>query len=213
MGEGSITWTNIRVKLGDLKPWQENPRLSTKAQAQRLIDSWERYGQVQTIAVSPELDVYDGHQRLSALLTIHNADYEVDARQSSRKLTDAERRKLVIYLHGTTVGTWNWDALSGWDAKELIGWGLDEGTYHDWGINMSALSLMLEAENKYADEYKEMLNNAQEDLTPYKTLMVHLEDEKSIGDFSALINQKITMETKFVWFPKKRTVANSNNCL
>src|SRR3990172_6644385 len=110
----SPTWTNIRVRLGDLKPWSENPRMSTKAQAKRLLQSFERFGQVQTVAVSPTLSVYDGHQRLSALLTIHGPDYEIDARQSSRPLTDAERRELVVTLHAGAVGEWDWNSLSGW---------------------------------------------------------------------------------------------------
>ena len=115
-----IEWTNIKVKLGDLKPWAANPRLSTKKQAERLIDSWNEFGQVETIAVGPDNSVYDGHQRLSALLTIYGHDYEVDARQSSRPLTEDERKKLVIYLHSGAVGSWDWEKIANeWDAPDL----------------------------------------------------------------------------------------------
>ena len=72
-----IAWTNIRVKLGQLRPWSENPRMSSKKQAARILESFTDFGQVQTIAVSPSFDVYDGHQRLSALLTLYGADYEI----------------------------------------------------------------------------------------------------------------------------------------
>jgi hypothetical protein len=41
-----ITWTNTRVRLGDLKPWADNPRMSTKAQARRLLQSFDTFGQV-----------------------------------------------------------------------------------------------------------------------------------------------------------------------
>ena len=109
-------WTNIRVKLGDLKPWQDNPRMSSKAQARRLLASFDKFGQVQTVAVDPDGSVLDGHQRLSALLTLHSADYELDARQSNRALTDAERRELVISLHAGAVGGWDWERVAGWDA-------------------------------------------------------------------------------------------------
>ena len=82
------------MKLGSLKPWAANPRLSTKAQAKRLLESFDQFGQVETIAIDSEYNVLDGHQRLSALLTIHGADYEIDARQASRTLTEDERKKL-----------------------------------------------------------------------------------------------------------------------
>lgn len=141
-----IEWTNIRVKLGDMKPWADNPRLSTKKQAQRLLDSWNEFGQVETIAVDPELSVLDGHQRLSALMTIYGADYEVDARQSSRTLSEDERKKLVVYLHSGAVGSWDWDAISNWDAPSLIDWGMDEDSLKDWKKDVKALDLMLESD-------------------------------------------------------------------
>ena len=59
----SISWTPCTVKLSDLRPWADNPRMSTKKQAQRLLDSWTRFGQVQAIAIGPDNEVYDGHQR------------------------------------------------------------------------------------------------------------------------------------------------------
>ena len=118
-------WTNCRVKLGDLKPWSDNPRYSTKIQAERLIKSFDKFGQVQTVAIDPDNVVCDGHQRLSALLTIHGADYELDARRSNRALTDDERRELVVTLHAGAVGAWNWDDLANWDSAQLKGAGMD----------------------------------------------------------------------------------------
>ncbi len=81
-----LTWTNIRVKLGELKPWMNNPRMSTRIQAERLLKSFDRFGQVQTVACGPDFSVYDGHQRLSALLTLYGANYELDARQSNERV-------------------------------------------------------------------------------------------------------------------------------
>jgi len=120
----AITWTPERVKLSALKPWDLNPRQSTKKQAAALLASWEKFGQVQTVAIGPDNEVYDGHQRLSALLTVHGNGYEVDARRADRPLTDQERRELVVTLHAGAVGSWDWDTLSGWNAPDLLEWGL-----------------------------------------------------------------------------------------
>jgi hypothetical protein len=162
-----IVWRNIRVKLGDLKPWADNPRLSTKAQARRLLASFEKFGQVQTVAIGPDYEVYDGHQRLSALLTIHGEDYEIDARQSSRPLTEAERRELVISLHAGAVGSWDWDKVSSWQPAELHEWGMDGELLNSWGKDYSNLKEMIQAEQPVPEfkEYDEDIEKEVEYLT------------------------------------------------
>ncbi len=141
-----ITWTNTTATLGQLKPWALNPRLSTKAQAKRLLKSWEDLGQFQTIAVSPEWDVYDGHQRLSALLTVHGPEHRVDVRQSDRKLTDGEHRELIMMAHVGAVGSWDWEKLKTWDAPELHEWGMDADALKAWQTDAAALATMLESD-------------------------------------------------------------------
>jgi hypothetical protein len=142
----SIKWTNTTVKLSDLKPWEENPRQSTPAEARRILQSMTDFGQVQTIAISPDGEVYDGHQRLSALLTVHGADYQIDARQSSRPLSDFERRGLVMALHATAEGRWDWEKLADWDLPSL----LPDGFAQEWlaGLNYDGamVATMLGAE-------------------------------------------------------------------
>jgi ParB family chromosome partitioning protein len=142
-----ITWTNTRVRLGDLKPWADNPRMSSKAQAKRLLTSFEKFGQVQTVAVDPACNVLDGHQRLSALLTIHGKDYELDARQSNRPLTEKEQQELVISLHAGAVGSWDWQAISSWDSDDLQSWGMDKSLLDNWGQDYSNLKGLTESED------------------------------------------------------------------
>jgi hypothetical protein len=158
-----ITWTNTRVRLGDLKPWADNPRMSTKAQARRLLASFDKFGQVQTVAVDPDCNVLDGHQRLSALLTIHGDKYEIDARQASRQLTEQERRELVVSLHAGAVGSWDWDKVSGWSAPELMEWGMNDETLNAWGKDYSNLKDMLQSEQP-VPEFKEYDEDIEKDV-------------------------------------------------
>jgi len=153
-----ITWTNTVVKLSDLQPWERNPRKSSKKQAAKMLESWKTFGQVQTIAVGPGLEVYDGHQRLSALLTLHGPDYQIDARQASRELSEQEREQLVVTLHTGATGSWDWDALSGWDATSLQEWGFDQDALSQWNTDAASLALMLEvdtADKTPPDDFKE----------------------------------------------------------
>lgn len=123
----TITWTNITVRLGDLKPWPRNPRQISHDQAKRLTESFDQFGQVETIAVGPDLEVYNGHQRLAVLMRRHGADYVVEARQSSRPLSEKEREKLTVYLHKGAAGDWDFDTLANeFELPDLLEWGFSE---------------------------------------------------------------------------------------
>lgn len=120
-----ITWTNERRKLSDLIPWARNPRQIQDAQAERLVDSVETFGQVETLAIDPSNGVLNGHQRLSVLAGQYGMDYEVDVRVASRPLTEKEREKLTVYLHKGAAGEWDWTDLATWDYGDLTAWGFD----------------------------------------------------------------------------------------
>lgn len=78
-----IIWTNARRKLKDLVPWERNPRQIKTDQAKRLVQSFEEFGQVETIAIGPNNEIYNGHQRLKVLMDKHGPEYEVEVRVSS----------------------------------------------------------------------------------------------------------------------------------
>ena len=158
----TLAWINCTVTLGSLKPWADNPRFSTKAQAKRLLESWKTLGQFATIAIGPANEVYDGHQRLSALLTVYGPGYEVDARRASRALTDDEHRRLVITAHVGAVGSWDWDKLAGWDAPQLGEWGMDADALKAWNTDAAALATMLEAEKPPPVDAEPQIDRAEE---------------------------------------------------
>ena len=155
---GQLTWQNVSIALGDLLPWADNPRFLTKAQAQRLLNSWKQLGQFQTVAIGPrdaegKSPVYDGHQRLSALLTLYNAEYQIDARQASRPLDDDERRALTLAANLQT-GAWDWDKLAAWPEAQLTEWGMDSAQKSIWDNDALNLRLMIES-NSLVPEFKE----------------------------------------------------------
>ena len=122
-------WTNEKRKLSDLKPWERNPRQIKDKQAKLLAESFSDFGQVETIAISANGDIYNGHQRLSVLAGKYGMDYEVDVRVSSRDLTEKERERLTVYLHRGATGEWSWDELANWDMSDLLMWGFEESDF------------------------------------------------------------------------------------
>lgn len=122
-----LNWTNEKRKLSELVPWPRNPRQINKAEAERLNESFETFDQVETIAIGPKNQIYNGHQRLNVWLDKYGPDLEVDVRVASRSLTEKEREKLVVFLHKGAVGEWNWDTLAKeFDVDDLIEWGFNE---------------------------------------------------------------------------------------
>lgn len=120
-----LTWRAVTIRLGDLQPWGKNPRRMRKEQAERLLRSWAELGQFQTIAIGPAGEVYDGHQRLSALLSAYGPDYQVQALQASRALTEAERMRLTLAANNP-VGEWDWEDLREWPQEVLAAEGMGQ---------------------------------------------------------------------------------------
>jgi len=130
----SITWTNEKRKLRDLKPWPRNPRVIKNKQAERLVESVNDFGQVETLAIGPnDGELYNGHQRLSVLAGTYGLDYEVDVRVASRPLSEKERERLTVYLHRGTTGEWDFDLLANeFEVDDLLSWGFEA---FELGIN------------------------------------------------------------------------------
>jgi DNA modification methylase len=128
---GQITWRHDQRRLGDLVPWEHNPRQIGKEQAARLLDSLDKFGQIHPIAIGPQNQIYDGHQRdaVWAASNKYGPKYEVDVRIANRALTDKERAQLVVYLHKGAAGEFDFDALANLpetDIADLVAWGFDE---------------------------------------------------------------------------------------
>lgn len=121
-----IRWRNEKRRVGDLIPWTINPRRMSAPATERLLDSIGRYGQASTIAIGPDGEIYDGHQRVQALRQAYGDDYVVDVRVAERALTEPERKQLSVYLHRGAFGEWDMDRLlSNFDFDDLVDWGFE----------------------------------------------------------------------------------------
>ena len=122
-----ITWTNDTRRLSDLVPWEHNPKRMTRKQAEGLRLSIERFGFAVPFLVSPDGDIYDGHQRQTLMNAIkeYGPNATVDVRVSSRPLDDDERRELVVRLKQNQAG-WDFDMLPNlYEREELLEWGFE----------------------------------------------------------------------------------------
>ncbi len=123
----NMEWIPVTKKLSELEPWTRNPRQINEVQAKRLKESFEEFGQVETIAIGPDNEIYNGHQRLNVLMQENGGDYEIECRQSDKALSEKEREKLTVFLHKGAAGEWDWDILANeFEMDDLIDWGFEE---------------------------------------------------------------------------------------
>jgi hypothetical protein len=54
---------------------------------------------------------------------------------------------------------------------------------------------------EWEDEWEDMPEYAQEDKEPFKTIHVKFENSEDMLAFSELIQQKIMLQTKGIWYP------------
>ena len=113
MDNGRITWTTETRRLGDLIPWEDNPRQLTKDQAERLERSLKKFGYSQLVEIEPDDTFLDGHQRddLMKIMDEFGPDAQIECRVSNRKFTLKERKEYIALKHEGATGEWNWDQM------------------------------------------------------------------------------------------------------
>jgi hypothetical protein len=56
-------------------------------------------------------------------------------------------------------------------------------------------------DESFRDEWKNMPEYVQEDLTPYRVINVRFRNAEDVALFEKLMKQKITEKQKTIWFP------------
>lgn len=66
---------------------------------------------------------------------------------------------------------------------------------------MEPKSLFENLPESWQEEWKNMPEYVQEDLTPYRVLNVRFRNAEDVALFEELMQQKITQKQKTLWFP------------
>ena len=169
-----------------------NPRQLKKDQYKNLKDSITRFGFVDPIIINTNKKrkniIVGGHQRVRVAndLGIKKIPcIELD-------LTLEKERELNIRLNKNT-GEWDYDALANYfDVDQLVEWGFSEA---ELGFRVHDLET----------EWTGMPDFEQEDLSAQRQIIVSFANNEDVKEFSKLMNQNITPNTRSIWFPKAVT--------
>jgi DNA modification methylase len=124
------------MKLSDLKPNPNNPRIIKDDKFKKLVKSIDEFPEMMSkrpIVCVTDVDgkIYPlgGNMRLKALQELKYKEVPDEWVQMADEWTEEQRREFVI-KDNVGFGEWDWEQLANeWDAEKLEEWGLDMPTF------------------------------------------------------------------------------------
>lgn len=133
----------MKVKINEIKPNQNNPRLIKDYKFKKLVDSIKEFPEMlekRPIVVDEDMIVLGGNMRLKACQEAGLKEVDI---LIAKGWTEQQKQQFII-KDNVGFGEWDWDILANdWDSMLLEKWGLD-GVKFDW----DNLDYIEEAEKK-----------------------------------------------------------------
>ena len=186
------------VAIDTVVPYARNPRRNQGAIA-KVAGSIREFGWQQPIVVDSEMIVIAGHTRLAAAQSLGMDKVPIVIAEN---LTPAQVKAYRLADNRVSEEA-EWD-------DDLLRLELTDLKEQDFDLVLTGFSLaeispeMLEKEvgvNDAYEEWKEMPEFDQQDKTAYRSFPIHFKNQEAVDEFAALINQKITDRTRYIWFP------------
>lgn len=183
--------------LENIKPYPHNLRICTETAVAKVAASIRAFGWRQPIVVDEDGVILVGHTRRAAaeLLRMRTAPVH-----QALGLSDVQKRAYRIADNRTNEETrWN---------EELLQFELESLQELDFDLSLTGFdrwqwpfdeSTASDPEAEYASAG--MPEFHQDDLLAWKTLKVHFRSLEDMMAFAELVGEKLTEETKSIWFP------------
>ena len=116
------------MKLADIKPNPDNPRVIRDEKFKRLcksIQDFPKMMELRPIVIDSNNMVLGGNMRLKALQSLGFKNVPDSWVKRADDLTEEEKKRFII-TDNAGFGEWDWDMLANeWNADDLVQWGLD----------------------------------------------------------------------------------------
>jgi len=125
----------MKVKLKDIKPNPNNPRVIKDekfAKLKKSIQDFPQMLELRPIVVDENNVILGGNMRFRALQDLGIKEVEV---LKASELTDEQKKEFII-KDNVGFGEWDWDKISDeWDVEQLEEWGLDVQNFDIYNEN------------------------------------------------------------------------------
>tara|TARA_Y100001938_G_scaffold145684_1_gene222882 strand:- start:992 stop:1636 length:645 start_codon:yes stop_codon:yes gene_type:complete len=198
-----ISAAAIWLPIDKLKPAKDNPRINEHA-INKIVQSIKSHGFTAPIIANFENEVLAGHTRLKAMKRLSIEDPEkynhVPVRQIDLTGDKAKLYRIADNKLGE-LAEWDFSILEQ-QIKDLA----DDFDLTNAGFTETELNSFLfdKEENNALNEWVDMPEFHNEDLTSFRKIIVHFENEDAVNEFKKLVNQKISDKTKYIWYPEKQ---------
>ena len=184
-------------KTADLVPYTNNSRLHDETQLGQLVASINEFGFTNPVLLDGANGIIAGHGRVMAanvlgLETVPTIELE--------HLTDEQKAAYVIADNKLAQNA-KWD-------DEILRLELQSLSDVDYdlsilGFDEASLSRLLDvAETADAfEEYNQAIEYENKNANPYKSLIVHFENEQDVDNFKHLIKQNFSNSAKYIYHP------------
>ena len=161
----------ILVKVADIKPNPNNPRIVKDEKFKKLVQSIKDFPQmleIRPIVVNDDMIVLGGNMRLKACKEAGIKEIPIIKASS---LTEEQQKEFII-KDNLGYGEWDWDMIANeWDSTQLEEWGMDIPGFNnveDLGENFTLPSgdkaPFQQMTFTLADQQAEVIKNAIEEI-------------------------------------------------
>lgn len=118
-------WEHTTVKLKDLIPNEDNPRIISETKFEKLKNKIRRQGFRSELVIDEKNIILGGNQRYAALKALGYWEEEVPVVRPMFPLTEKLRQEIIV-TDNVSDGEWNMEMLANlYDKADLLEWGLD----------------------------------------------------------------------------------------
>lgn len=193
------------VAIEELQPHPDNPRINDHA-VEEIAGSIKRFGFAAPIIARKEDNVIiGGHTRWKAAKSL-GLD-KVPVRFMDLDPVDAKLLMLADNKLGERAD-WDEEALqelfNELQEEDLSGLGWDDDELQNILLERA------EGKNDAFEEWIDMPEYEMDDLTSFRKIIVHFDNQDQVDQFAALLEQNISDKTKFLWYPKKQKQDNES---
>jgi hypothetical protein len=185
-----------RWPIERLIPYARNARTHNAAQVSQIAASIREWGWTMPVLVDEQGTIIAGHGRV---LAGHQLQVEQVPVVVARGWSETQKRAYTLADNKLALNA-DWDAgMLKLEMLDLRNLGVDLGLtgFQDFEVK----SLLAVGVEDPAKEWDGMPEHHQDDLTSYRSLVVHFADQEALDEFARLLGQDIPDKAPFIWFP------------
>ena len=194
------------VPLSDLKPWAENPRINDAA-VPKLMKLIEEHGFAGVIVATPDGVIRAGHTRFKAVINLGWTEIPVEwknfpSREAAEEYALADNKSAEwaewdhaalgkLFKQRREVSVENLQTRTGFAQNQIEFVRSTFGEVRVGGIEGDPSKR----------SWRGMPEFQQDDLESWHAIKVHFDNPADMEKFSKLIGQKLTENTRSIWYP------------